>query len=258
MLAKGRRRAFMALEKGENDDDEEQGGGGQQRREDAQEEEKRAVARAIERRNRSRETPLSQKWFKLKQKSITPAQKRILNELWPAYGLEVRYGDTLDLDKVFGRAADGGSGARKGGKRRRVLDIGFGTGDSIAGMAAWDIDGDFLGVELHRASIAAALEKFRSQVESESMFLLFAHRANAWHNFMLTIATRCYDPGAGKCQGGEARRFGPAKRAHARRSIHRGIHTIPGKNLVSLHRGADANSLPLFFAGGRLLAFSSS
>jgi hypothetical protein len=168
MQAKGnKRRAFMAYEHDENDGGEAHGGGDLQQRDGGQEEDNRAVARAIERRNRSRETPLSQKWFKLKQKSITPAQKRIINELWPAYGLEVRYGDTLDLDKVFGRAADGGNGAWRGGGRRRVLDIGFGTGDSIAGMAALDSDGDFLGVELHRASIAAALEKFRNQVESK-------------------------------------------------------------------------------------------
>lgn len=176
-LAEGRRRACATHGQGEQSGGDEASAthrGDLEQREDNEENtaEERVVERAIERRNRSRETPLSQKWFKLKQKSITPAQKRTLHELWPAYGLEVRYGETLALDSAFGRSGDGINGA---GRRRRVLDIGFGTGDSIAGMAALDGEGDFLGVELHRASIAAALERFRNQVESFLHVLLILH-----------------------------------------------------------------------------------
>lgn len=101
----------------------------------------RAVEKVLERRRRARETPLSQKWFKQKQKTITPAQKRSLQNLWQTYGVDLRYGDLFDPDERFGRTGQG---------RRRVLDIGFGMGDSIAGMAENDREGDFVGVELHR------------------------------------------------------------------------------------------------------------
>lgn len=49
------------------------------------------------------------------------------------------------------------------GRRRTVLDIGFGSGDSIIGMACADPEALFIGVELHKASIASTLQQIHAQ-----------------------------------------------------------------------------------------------
>ena len=54
---------------------------------------------------------------------LTLSQRRALEELWPEWGIEYSSA-TLDLDALFGRRAP------------RVLEIGFGNGDSLATMAA--------------------------------------------------------------------------------------------------------------------------
>ena len=68
-------------------------------------------------------------------------------ELWPAYGLTVIDGDRthLDLAALFGRDAP------------RVLEIGFGMGDSTAAMAAADPGRDYLAIEVHTPGIGNLL-----------------------------------------------------------------------------------------------------
>jgi tRNA (guanine-N7-)-methyltransferase len=70
-----------------------------------------------------------------------------LAELWPRYGLTVVDGDrrALDLVELFGRDAP------------RVLEIGFGMGDSTAPMAAADPGRDYLAVEVHTPGIGNLL-----------------------------------------------------------------------------------------------------
>jgi tRNA (guanine-N7-)-methyltransferase len=70
-----------------------------------------------------------------------------LAELWPRYGLTVVDGDrqALDLGELFGRDAP------------RVLEIGFGMGDSTATMAAADPGRDYLAVEVHTPGIGNLL-----------------------------------------------------------------------------------------------------
>jgi tRNA (guanine-N7-)-methyltransferase len=70
-----------------------------------------------------------------------------MTDLWPRYGLTVTDGDRtpLDLVTLFGRAAP------------RVLEIGFGMGDSTAEMAAADPDRDYLAVEVHTPGIGNLL-----------------------------------------------------------------------------------------------------
>jgi len=67
---------------------------------------------------------------------ITPSQERALRELWPAFGIDFS-SHPLELDAVFGRSA------------QRVLEIGFGNGDSLVTLAAEQPDRDFIGVEVH-------------------------------------------------------------------------------------------------------------
>jgi hypothetical protein len=55
------------------------------------------VDKALSRRQKIQSTPLSQRWYKLRQRQITPAQRQTLRDLWPLYGVEIHYNSTLDL-----------------------------------------------------------------------------------------------------------------------------------------------------------------
>ncbi len=84
------------------------------------------------------------KSFVLRAGRVTAAQERALETLWPVYGLVP--GDApLDLDAVFGRRAP------------RRLEIGFGTGELLAGLAQADPQIDHLGIEVHRSGVGRLL-----------------------------------------------------------------------------------------------------
>ena len=70
-----------------------------------------------------------------------------LNDLWPRFGLDVRDGDGTprDLVALFGRDAP------------RVLEIGFGMGESTAATAAAHPDRDHLAVEVHTPGVGNLL-----------------------------------------------------------------------------------------------------
>ncbi|HEU4516257.1 MAG TPA: tRNA (guanosine(46)-N7)-methyltransferase TrmB, partial [Steroidobacteraceae bacterium] len=74
--------------------------------------------------------------YVLRAGRITAAQRRALEELLPRYGIPFGPGP-LDLDCAFGRTA------------QRVLEIGFGNGDTLVELAAARQDADFVGVEVH-------------------------------------------------------------------------------------------------------------
>ena len=90
--------------------------------------------------------------YVLRAGRITAAQQRALEELWPKYGLEMpttgvaeRTSAALELDRVFGRHAP------------RSLEIGFGNGDNLLGLARAHAERDFIGVEVHRAGVGHLL-----------------------------------------------------------------------------------------------------
>jgi tRNA (guanine-N7-)-methyltransferase len=74
-----------------------------------------------------------------------------LVQLWPAYGLTVVDGDRtpLDLGVAYGRDAP------------RVLEIGFGMGETTAAMAVADPGRDYLAVEVHTPGIGNLLALVR-------------------------------------------------------------------------------------------------
>lgn len=74
----------------------------------------------------------------------TAAQQQAIERLWPVYGIDMPDGQ-LDLDSCFGRGAE------------RVLEIGFGSGDSLVLQAAENPHLDFLGIEVHRPGIGHCL-----------------------------------------------------------------------------------------------------
>ncbi|WP_236049118.1 tRNA (guanosine(46)-N7)-methyltransferase TrmB [Paractinoplanes ovalisporus] len=73
--------------------------------------------------------------------------------LWPSVGLTVEDGDRtpLDLDELFGRPAP------------KVLEIGFGMGDTLAAMARADPGRDYLGIEVHTPGIGNLLALLQDQ-----------------------------------------------------------------------------------------------
>ena len=75
---------------------------------------------------------------------MTRSQLRALDELWPTYGIEFS-AEPLDLTAVFGRDS------------RRVLEIGFGNGDSLVEQAAAHRELDFIGIEVHRPGVGHCL-----------------------------------------------------------------------------------------------------
>jgi len=77
---------------------------------------------------------------------LTAGQQRALELLWPRFGID--YGDQLlDLDQLFGRDGE------------KILEIGFGNGDSLWQMACAHPEKDYLGIEVHRPGVGHLLHK---------------------------------------------------------------------------------------------------
>lgn len=88
--------------------------------------------------------------FVLREGRLTTGQRNALDTLWPTFGLERDQG-LLDPETVFGRDAD------------RVLEIGYGMGQSLAAMAKADPEKDFIGIEVHRPGVGALLMEIEQQ-----------------------------------------------------------------------------------------------
>jgi tRNA (guanine-N7-)-methyltransferase len=84
--------------------------------------------------------------FVLRQGRMSPAQERALETLWPAFGVDFAP-IPLDLDRVFGRTAP------------RVLDVGFGMGETTATMAKAQPDVDFLALDVHAPGVGSLLKR---------------------------------------------------------------------------------------------------
>ncbi|HRP98016.1 MAG TPA: tRNA (guanosine(46)-N7)-methyltransferase TrmB [Rhodocyclaceae bacterium] len=74
--------------------------------------------------------------FVLRQGRMSPAQQRHLDEMMPRIGIPYRAAP-IDLEAVFGRAAP------------KIVEIGFGMGETTARIAAERPECDFLAVEVH-------------------------------------------------------------------------------------------------------------
>lgn len=82
--------------------------------------------------------------FVRREGRLTQGQQRAIDEQWPRFGID--NGDQLlDLDAIFSRSAP------------KVLEIGFGNGDSLAAQAEAQPDKDFLGIEVHRPGVGSLL-----------------------------------------------------------------------------------------------------
>lgn len=80
--------------------------------------------------------------FVLRQGRMSVAQQRCLDEVLPRIGLPYRIAP-LDLAAAFGRSAP------------KIVEIGFGMGETTARIAAALPDRDFLGIEVHGPGVGA-------------------------------------------------------------------------------------------------------
>ena len=88
--------------------------------------------------------------FVRREGRLTPGQQRAMDELFPKFGIE--QGDKLlDLDAIFGRSAP------------RILEIGFGNGESLAEIAKNHPENDYLGIEVHRPGVGHLLQLIEEQ-----------------------------------------------------------------------------------------------
>jgi tRNA (guanine-N7-)-methyltransferase len=88
--------------------------------------------------------------FVLRAGRVSNAQQRAQDNLLPVYGIPYR-AERLDLDQAFGRHAP------------RILEIGFGMGETTAHIAAHHPEIDYLGVEVHTPGIGSLLKQIGEQ-----------------------------------------------------------------------------------------------
>ena len=82
--------------------------------------------------------------YVLRTGRMTPGQRRAYDEGWQLWGLEYSP-EELAFDTVFGRPGP------------RVLEIGFGMGQSLATMARDNPGTNFIGIEVHRPGVGRLL-----------------------------------------------------------------------------------------------------
>lgn len=75
---------------------------------------------------------------------MTDAQRRVLVEMWPGYGLSLEAG-MVDFKSVFQREA------------KRTLEIGFGSGHSLLEIAKAQPEQDFIGIEMYQPGVGTLL-----------------------------------------------------------------------------------------------------
>ena len=125
--------------------------------------------------------------FVRREGRLTPGQQRAMEELFPRFGI-IAGEEKLDLDTVFGRRAP------------RILEIGFGNGESLAEIAKNHPENDYIGIEVHRPGVghllmkieelgltnvrvmcADAVEILEKQIPDESLDSLYLFFPDPWH-----------------------------------------------------------------------------
>lgn len=84
--------------------------------------------------------------YVLRQGRLTDAQRRAHEALLPRFGIPYASAP-LDLERAFGRAAP------------KILEIGFGMGETTAEIAARYPQNDYLGIEVHTPGVGGLLKR---------------------------------------------------------------------------------------------------
>ncbi len=82
--------------------------------------------------------------FVRRQGRITPGQQRALNTLWSKFGIDFTKA-YINFDAIFQRQA------------AKILEIGFGMGDSLLTMAQQQPEYDFIGIEVYEPGVGHLL-----------------------------------------------------------------------------------------------------
>ena len=125
--------------------------------------------------------------FVRREGRLTPGQQRAMDVLFPQFGITAGEGQ-LDLDASFGRHAP------------RILEIGFGNGESLAEIAKNHPENDYLGIEVHRPGVGHllmqidelglsnlrvmsedAVEILEQQIPDGSLDALYLFFPDPWH-----------------------------------------------------------------------------
>jgi tRNA (guanine-N7-)-methyltransferase len=88
--------------------------------------------------------------FVLRQGRVSNAQQRAHETLLPQFGIPYAP-QIVDLDRIFGRGAP------------KVLEIGFGMGETTAAIAALHPEIDYLGIEVHTPGVGSLLKVIAAQ-----------------------------------------------------------------------------------------------
>lgn len=112
--------------------------------------------------------------FVMRAGRMTEGQQKGWDQGWPRFGLSPDDGP-LDWEGEFGTAGP------------RILEIGFGMGDSLFEMACAEPDSHFVGIEVHRPGVGRLLSR-----------LLEAERDNVrvYADDAVPILERCIAPGS--------------------------------------------------------------
>jgi tRNA (guanine-N7-)-methyltransferase len=88
--------------------------------------------------------------YVLRQGRVSPAQERAVDKLLPRFGIAYA-AQPLDLDRAFGRIAP------------KILEIGFGMGESTASIALAHPENDYLALEVHTPGVGNLLKLIDTQ-----------------------------------------------------------------------------------------------
>ncbi|MCW9089257.1 MAG: tRNA (guanosine(46)-N7)-methyltransferase TrmB [Gammaproteobacteria bacterium] len=125
--------------------------------------------------------------FVRREGRLTPGQQRAMEVLFPRFGIETGE-QLLNLEAVFGRHAP------------RILEIGFGNGESLAEIAKNHPQNDYIGIEVHRPGVGQllmrieemglsnvrvmcgdAVDILEQQIPDESLDALYLFFPDPWH-----------------------------------------------------------------------------
>jgi tRNA (guanine-N7-)-methyltransferase len=125
--------------------------------------------------------------FVKREGRLTKGQQRALDELFPEFGFS-RDESIFDLNEKFGRDAP------------KIIEIGFGTGTSLAEMAKSHPENDYLGIEVHRPGVGNlllqverdaitnirvmcddAVEVLENNIADRSLDAVYLFFADPWH-----------------------------------------------------------------------------
>ncbi len=114
--------------------------------------------------------------FVRRQGRISNAQRSAYETLLPKYGIHFKP-DLIDLNHVFDRNAS------------KILEIGFGMGESTATIAQSNPDNDYLAIEVHTPGVGSLL----NQIETLKLTNLRIIQHDATEVLQYMLSAECFD-----------------------------------------------------------------